>query len=163
MKHEVRMRLDHPPAAVIAGLVDARFQLEKWRRLGALSVDLLDEGGQGSIRFLTIRRRIGPKLSIPAALKRLLPTQAEFIHREEWDLDGAVGRIDIDLGALPLRVHGASRILAGSGGSEQCFEWQIHASIPVLGGALERFIAENLTRDVLAEARVMNALLQARA
>ncbi len=160
MHHEVLMRLDHPPAAVLAGLVDARFQLEKWRRLGALSVELLEQGGQGSVRVLKIRRKIGPKVQIPAVLKRLIPTEAEFIHREEWDLVSGTGRIDVDLGVLPLRVEGASAVIEKAGGCEQRFEWDIRSSIPLLGGALERFIAENLTRDVVTEARVMNELLK---
>lgn len=154
------MHLEHSPTAVLAGLVDVRFQLEKWRRLGALSVELIEEGRQGSVRFLTIRRRIGPKLQIPAALKRLIPTEAEFVHREEWDLVSGAGRIDVDLGVLPLRVQGASTVVARTDGSEQRFEWDIRASIPLLGGPLERFIADNLTRDVVGEGRVMDELLK---
>ena len=156
------MSLEHPPAAVIAGLVDAPFQLEKWRRLGALEVELLEEGGHDQVRFIKIRRRIGPKSKLPAALKRLIPTEVEFIHREEWDVDRAIGRIEVDLGGLPLRIQGASAVSARLGGSEQRFEWDIRASVPLLGGTLERFIADNLTRDVAAEGRVVDALLRAR-
>ena len=159
MKHDVLMVLAHPPEAVLAGLVDPAFQLEKWRRLGALSVELLEQGSEGSAKFLTIRRRIGPKLQIPAALKRLIPTEAEFIHREEWDVASRTGRIQIDLGALPLRVQGESRVVGVSGGSQQHFAWDIRSSIPLLGGPLERFIADNLTRDVVHEGHVMDALL----
>lgn len=160
MKHDVRMPLEHPPAAVLASLVDARFQLEKWKRLGALSVELLEQGGEGSVRFVKIRRRIGPKLQIPAALKRLIPTEAVFIHREEWNVVTGVGRIEVDLGSLPLRVQGDSSVTATPTGSEQRFEWDIRSSVPLLGSALERFIADNLTRDVVGEGRVVDALLR---
>ena len=160
MKHDVVVHLDHPPAAVLAGLVDARFQLEKWRRLGALSVDLIEEGGRGPVRFLKIRRRIGPKVQIPAVLKRLIPTEVEFIHHDEWDLVTGTGTIDVDLGILPLRVHGTSTVVAHANGSEQRFEWDIRASIPLLAGPLERFIAETLTRDVGGEGRVVDELLR---
>lgn len=160
VKHLVDVSLAHPPAAVVASLVDACFQLEKWRRLGALDVELLEQGGQGSVRFLRIRRRIGPGRSIPAALRRLIPTEAEFIHLDQWDLDRATGRIEVDLGKLPLRMGAVSTISDAPGGSLQRFEWDIRATVPLLGGALERFIADTLTRDVVGEGHVMDELLR---
>ncbi|MGQ0621402.1 MAG: DUF2505 domain-containing protein [Panacagrimonas sp.] len=158
MKHTTTIPFSCPADVVLRGLVASHFHIDKWMGMGAISCELIEEGRRGNAYFVKLRRRVR-QTSAPGPLAKLVPTEISFIHRDEWDPTTGKGIVEVETEGLPLRMRATSRVIATARGSEQRFDWEIKASVPLLGGALEKFAARDVDREIVTEARVVDALL----
>ena len=159
MKHRVVLSLPFPPDVVMRAMTSTRFHLDKVEGLGAAGCELMEEGGDAEKRFVHIRRRMPNRPAVPGALAKLLPADVVLEHRDEWNATTRTGDIQVRVQGAPVRMHAAASVVARGGGSEQVFEWDIKASVPLIGGALERFVAQDLDRSIHDEAKVVRELL----
>lgn len=155
MKHAVVIPLTHSPETALRALVQPLFHLDKWRRMGALGCELIDDGAEGEIRL----RRRARQGAAPAPLSKLVPSEVTFLNLDRWNPARKTGEVEVKLDGLPLRMHATTKVVPTAQGCELRFDWDIQASVPLLGGAMEKFVAKNVDRETLEEAKVVNALL----
>lgn len=160
MKRRIVLALPYPPEVVMRAMTTPQFHIDKVRGLGALSCELLEEGGAGSARFVHIRRRMPGRAPVSGPLAKLLPSEIVLRHRDEWDGAGRSGRIEVQIEGVPLLMRATAAVVATATGSDQCFDWEITASLPLVGGVLERFVAQDLDRSIREEAQVVKELLK---
>lgn len=158
MKHQVVIPFAHSPMTLLRSLVNPQFHVAKWRGLGAIGCQLI-EYGPTKAGFGVQLRRHAKQDAGSGLLARFVPREVTFIHRDEWDPTTLCGVIEVDLEGLPLRMRSATRIVKTATGCEQRFDWEITASIPLLGGALEALAARGIDQFIGEETRVVSALL----
>lgn len=161
MKHRIVIPLPYPPDVVMRAMATTRFHLDKIKGLGAFSCELLEEGDDGPKHFVRIRRRMPNRPAVPGAIAKLMPADVVLHHRDEWNSASRAGDIDVQVEGTPVRMRATAMVVPAAGGSEQCFDWEIKASVPLLGGTLEKFVVQDLDRTVVDESRIVRELLKA--
>lgn len=159
MKHRIVIPLPFPPEVVLRAMTTTRFHLDKIQRLGAFGCELLEEGDVGPKHFVRIRRRMPNRPAVPGALAKLLPADVILNHRDEWNAATRSGEIDVHVEGTPVRMRARVKVVPAGDGSEQVFDWEIKASVPLVGGAVEKFVANDLDRTVGDESRIVRELL----
>ncbi len=96
---------------------------------------------------------------VPAVLAKLAPQSVVLTRRDEWDTVSMTGRVEIELEKVPVRMSAATVVLETAAGCEQRFNWDIRAAVPLVGGLLEKFIAQDLTQTLRGEVQIISDLL----
>jgi hypothetical protein len=144
------LRTDHPyaaePGAVFAMLTDPEFLRAKLAALGHRDIEVSECTPE---RIVT--RRTVP-LDVPGVLRKVISPANTVVQTDEWgpERDGVrEGTWQVDARGIPVALSGTMRLHAGDGGSVETIEGRAKASVPLVGGKLEKFVVDN-TLDTLA-------------
>lgn len=159
MNHRIVIRYPFAPAVLLRALITPQFHVDKALRLGAFRCELLEQGTNGTAMTLRMRRRMPTAAPGPRALAKLIPPALVVEHHDQWDASSGCGLIAVQIAHAPVRLRARASVLAIESGCEHRFDWEIAASIPLVGGALERFIAQDLDRGLQIEATVVREML----
>ena len=89
---------------------------------------------------------------LPPSLGRMLPGNAAITKTESWrtPLDGTShGEFSIVARGVPSAGSGTMLLQPMSAGSQLRVQGAVHVRIPVVGGQVERFVTDLISRDVL--------------
>ena len=148
--HE-EFRYDHPVNEVFALIASGAFQVELTEHLGGKNVKLLDDAGADGSVTLTVSQQTA--VDLPGFAKKLVPTNATVTQTYEWpaaEADGSHrGRWSAVTKGAPISIGGPTELLpSDQGGTVHRFLGQIKANVPLVGGKLESFAHDSLTRDL---------------
>jgi len=146
--------------AVYAMLTDKAFQDRKLERTGALSwtVDIRPEGA-GSVVTST---RALPTDQIPDAFRAFVGSQITLTQTETWgapEADGSrTGTLVVQIGGAPVRFDARLRLApsgaAAAAGTLESIEGDLKASVPFLGGKIEKGAEPAVRAAIEAEERI---------
>ncbi|SDQ08686.1 DUF2505 domain-containing protein [Quadrisphaera sp. DSM 44207] len=141
MHLEAVLRYPASPAAVAALLADRSF-VEDLCRSGAATAWRVDVSGSAGAAFTVATERTVPTAQLPDAARRLLGEHLVIEQVDSWQAPDAAGR---RTGSTRLAVRGApvtaaaALALAPDGaGSREEVRGEVRASVPLLGGRVER-------------------------
>jgi len=115
---------------------------------------------QGDKTILHITRRIHRE-NVPKALSKVLKTEQTIHFVEEWQPDGdnMVGHYKSKIDGLPIKVDADLTLRATPNGCEYIIDHHPHASIPLVGRLVEKFIISQSKGGVGAEIDYLNSRL----
>lgn len=148
--HE-ELRYDHPVDRVFDLVATGAFQLEVIAHIGGRDAGLVEETAtaDGGVRLVT---RQGSGVELPGFAKKLVPANTAVTQTYEWGpaaSDGARrGTWMADIKGAPVSMSGPTGLRPAGAGCVQLFEGQVKASVPVVGGKLESFALNNLSREL---------------
>lgn len=156
MKIEEHADFNCRPDALLAMFTDRDYFLRKHERLGATDIEVVEHADDGDRFAITVQQRVPQNTPLPGFLKRLVGERIGVVQSDAWQRSDASGRIVVELAAAPVTV-GVDLTLSGkSGGSRLHLHFDIQAGVPVIGGRIERFLADDVIarmRDDLDETR----------
>ncbi|HTY72767.1 MAG TPA: DUF2505 domain-containing protein [Actinomycetes bacterium] len=161
MKLQHTLSYESDPASVFAVLKDPEYVAEKCTATGSLdsSVDVSTEGDETVIK--TTRKL--PADGLPSFAKSFVGDAITIDQVERWGPPAADGSRDGSLKATfrgtPMKVDATLRLAPGGAGSELRVAGEVKAGIPLMGGSIESYAAEELTLGLDKEAEVANARL----
>jgi hypothetical protein len=132
--HEVRY--DASVDEVYAMLTDPAFRETAARAQGATSVDVAVEDGSVRIDI------VAPNTDIPAFARKVVGASVHAIQAEEW-ADHAAD-FSITTPKIPAGLHGRRTLVADGDGCRDTFDGEAKAHLPMIGGKLEKLLAEKL-------------------
>ena len=151
MNFEHQIRYDAPPEKVYAMLADRSFreQVCDAQRVLEKSVTISPNGAGMNVTVDQQQRAGG----IPAFAQKVVGDQIHIVQKEAWSTTtdaqlevGIPGKPGHMLGSIALRPDGA--------GTVQTVTGEIKVNIPLVGGKLEKLIADMLRRALDTENRV---------
>jgi uncharacterized protein YndB with AHSA1/START domain len=151
MNFEHQIRYDAPPERVYAMLTDRSFreQVCDAQRVLEKSVTIAPNGAGTTVTVDQKQRAAG----IPSFAQKVVGDQIHIVQKESWttasdaDLEvGIPGKPGHLLGTVTLRPEGT--------GTVQTVTGEIKVNIPLVGGKLEKLIADMLARALDTENRV---------
>lgn len=161
---EHRAEFDHPVDRVHAVLTDEGFLRERLAAVGGHHSELVSFSGRGtsgaSGTRVVSRQRIGAE-HLPAAVRRIAPGGVTVNRTETWDgLDGAHyrGTVEASVQGFTGSLQGGTQLRngAGPGGTPGravlVLDGTVKVAIPLVGGAIEATIVEQLGRLLRLEA-----------
>lgn len=98
---------------------------------------------------------------LPSFARAFAGDSTQAIQREEW-LDASGGSLRIDAPGKPSSVTGSITLQPDGDGTREVVELELRIKVPLIGGKLERLLAEKITAGMDAEHEVGIAYLAGR-
>lgn len=144
---------EHPVETVYAAFTDPEFYIAKFEGIGHRDVEVLTSSDADGVFAVETSREV--PLDVPGALKALLGGWTTVIQNEEWiegEDDQFLNELDISSASVPAKMTGTMVLYAAEdGGCVNEVTITIDCSIPLLGGKVERFVADTTDEQLEAE------------
>jgi hypothetical protein len=155
---KVNAQIRYPASCekVFAMLVDASFQERVCEATGALRHEVQIETGDGTA-VITTRREL-PTDDIPDYARGFVGTTLDVVRVDRWEAPAAdgsrEGTISLEIKGAPIRLHGTMELRPDDAGCEEAIAGDLKASIPLLGGRMEKAAEPALMSAIRKEEQV---------
>jgi hypothetical protein len=144
-----------PPAEVHAMLVTPEFREEVCVQQHALShsVEISPDGETTTVLITQSQAMDGA----PAAARKLVGSSVQIVQREVWrgGDTGTGADFAMEIPGKPGHLKGGVTLVDnGDGTCDEVFTGEVKVNVPLVGGKLEGFIADLLTRALRREGQV---------
>ena len=157
MKFRHELSYDAPPDQVFAMLADPEFREAACAAMEVISADVqLDRDGDGFT--LVIDQQQNTK-DLPGFARTFAGESTQAIQREVW-LDPTGGDLTIESPGKPASATGTIRLEEAGGGTREVVELEIKVKVPLVGGKLEKLMAEKVSSGMDIEQTVGAAWLK---
>jgi hypothetical protein len=149
--------VDYPaaPEAVFAMLTDEQFQARKC--VAATAIEPVGEG----VRIVT--KRDLPTEGLPDFAKSLIGAKLVITETYDWGPAGAdgsrFGELDVEVAGAPVSLTARVGLVPNGAGSQMRIDGDLKASIPLLGGKVEKSAAPAVIDGIHQEGRTGRAWL----
>jgi hypothetical protein len=140
------------PAAVHAMLTTPAFRDEvcTYQRALEHSVDVARDGGTTTVVITRTQAMDGA----PAAARKVVGSSVGIVQREVWTGHQG-GDFAMEIPGKPGHLRGSIALVdKGDGRCDEVFTGEVKVNVPLIGGKLEGFVADILTRALRREGEV---------
>lgn len=157
MRINDELRYQAAPDAVAVMLADPAFNDAVSQRMGAVS-HTTDVVGDPSGAFTVTTVRTLPTDDFPDVARKFVGATVDVREVDTWEAaaqDGSRdGRIAVEIVGAPLRLNGTLRLRPEGDATVEVVEGDLKASVPLVGGALERAAEPAIRSAVRQRGRV---------
>ena len=148
-----------PPADVHAMLVDESFRarVTDAQEARASTVDITPDGDAMTVRVDQTRGSEG----IPAFAQKIVGDSIRIVQVETW-AGASEAALDVTITGKPGRLIGTISLTADGSGTVKVVDGDLRVNVPLLGGKLERLVADLLGVALDQEGRVGRTWLAGR-
>ena len=136
-----------PIDRVRAMLNDPAFREQVATRTGALSCQAAYGGGK-----LVVREEQAVA-GVPSFAKRFVGESTQVVHTELWG-DAGEATITIETPGKPTHIAGRITLTEAGGATTHSYDLEVTASVPLIGGKLEKLVADLTAAGLAAEGQV---------
>jgi hypothetical protein len=142
--------------AVFAMLVDSSFQERVCEATGAVHHEVTIER-DGAAAVITTRREL-PTDDIPEYARGFVGRTLDVVRVDRWEAPAAdgsrEGTISLEVQGAPIRLRGTLALRPDDGGCEEAVAGELKASVPLLGGRMEKAAEPALMSAIRKEEQV---------
>lgn len=153
LRHE--LAYDAPPADVRAMLTDPLFWDRVGEATGAIS-STATVGTEGETTRVIIDQE-QEVVGVPSFAKKFVGDSTRAITTQVWQGDTAT--FDVETPGKPTSISGTASLTANGSGSVLVYDLDVKASVPLVGGKLEKLVVELTTAGFEKEQAVGAAWL----
>jgi hypothetical protein len=159
------IRYDADPATVFAMLADPDFQERKCAATGAIDHEVeIEEYDDGGAAIRT--QRTMPTDNIPDFVRTFVGQTLTVVQVDDWQPAAADGSREgttvVEIKGSPVRLAAAMTLGPDGAGSRQTIDGDLKASVPIVGGRIEKAIEPALQAAIRVEQREGRTWLAAR-
>jgi len=159
MKFDDQHKLNKPAASVLAMYSDRAYFERKYKTLdGVKDFEIIECEAKGDTFRIKHRSQQRSDIPMPDFAKKFLGEYNSVVQQDTWNLKTGVGRLEIELKGVPLKISADMKV-AGADKATNTFNWNVSCSIPLLGGKLEKLIADDIRAKSAADMLLSNKLL----
>jgi uncharacterized protein YndB with AHSA1/START domain len=148
MRFRHELTYDAPPAAVFEMLADPAFREATCAAQDVISAEVrLDRDGDGFTLTVDQEQRTD---DLPSFARTFAGSSTRAIQREEW-ADPTGGTVHIDTPGKPSHIAGTITLRPDGSGTREVVELEIKVKVPLVGGKLEKLLADKVTAGMDAE------------
>ncbi|WP_016701066.1 DUF2505 domain-containing protein [Actinoalloteichus spitiensis] len=142
------------PAELHAVLVDETYLRDRLAELGGSSAELVGLTSDDSGSRAVFRHGISSR-GLPAAVRSIAPNGITVERTETWrrEGEGYVGTMAARVADTPATIDATTSIRPVDGGAELRGAGQVTVRLPLVGGMVEKAVAEQVTALLDAESR----------
>lgn len=157
MKFDIKARYAAPSATVLKAFMDKEFHARKLAALGITKHRVLAHEAKGDEFRIRIERKV--PLDAPGIVKKFVPAEATVTSEERWNGAAKTGVVTIEPAGIPVAIGCKARFADDAKGCVITYAFEVNARVPLVGGALEKFIASDMESKFAEEARAAASLL----
>ncbi len=161
MKHQSQARYPASSDVVIRMFTDRKFHTRKLEAMGLEDQKnywVLDCAKDGPAFRIRIKRKV--PMQAPAIVKKFIPAESTVVNEESWNAASKTGRVVVEPQGMPLEMSCTTQLRDQAGECLVSFDWTIHAKVPLLSGALEKFVVADMEKRAAEEAEIAIRLLK---
>lgn len=155
MKHTTTARYPVSSAAVLKMFGNKEFHTRKLDAMG-YKYRVLDSKAAGKEFSISIERKV--PMDAPALIKRLIPAETVVVNEESWNAAAKTGRVKVMPKGVPVEVSCTAALKDEGKGCVITYNWDVSAKVPLVGGALEKFVVSDLDKRLAQETAASVAL-----
>jgi uncharacterized protein DUF2505 len=133
---------------VYSTLVDEAFLTARLKDIGGKGAALLDHRTSDDSVDIKLRQGVDAQ-QLPGAVRSILSGDLVVEREERWRGREAAGRATIN--GVPAEIRSRSRLAANGNGTELVVSAEVRVGIPLIGGKIEKVVAEQVTKLLTAE------------
>lgn len=141
MRVDSEIRYEADPDEVAAMLADPAFVERKCDAMGALDRSA-EISGDSTGSFTATSSRTMPTDDFPDFARKMVGDTVKIKQVDAWeapDADGSrEGTVTVEIAGAPLKVTGQMSLRPDGAGTVQTVDAELKASIPIIGGKLEK-------------------------
>lgn len=157
MKHQNQARYPAPAEVVMRMFTDINFHTRKLDQMGFSSYRVVEHAFDGKSFRIKVERKV--PMQVPGVLKKVVPTESTAINVESWDVQAGTGSVTVEPVGMPLEISCQARFEKRGAECTVHYDWNIKAKIPLVGGALEKFVAADMDKHFARETAIGVKLL----
>jgi uncharacterized protein YndB with AHSA1/START domain len=148
MKFRHELRYDAPPSAVFEMLADPAFREAVAEAMDVISADVdLQRDGDG---FTLTVDQLQKTDDLPGFARTFAGDSTQAVQRETWR-SASSGDLSIEAPGKPTSMSGTIRLEPTGAGTTEVVELEIKVKVPLIGGKLEKLMAEKVRAGMDAE------------
>ena len=89
---------------VLKMFTDKSYFLNKYKKVGATHVEVLECSQTGDTFSITTSRQVAVEAPVPAFAKKLVPEQITIIQTDTWNVQTRKGTLDIQFKGIPVTI-----------------------------------------------------------
>ena len=156
MKFRHELSYDASPAEVFEMLADPGFREKVGEALDVVSADIsLERDDDG---FKLTNDQVQRTEGLPSFAKKIAGDTTRVIQAERWSSPTS-GTLRIDAPGKPTSMAGTIELRPDGAGTVEVVELEIKAKVPLVGGKLEKLMAEQVREGMDTEREVGRAWL----
>ena len=160
MKFRHELSYDAPPDEVYAMLASPAFRRQACAAMEVISADVqLDPDPDGSDGFTLVIDQLQNTKDLPGFARTFAGESTRAIQREVW-LGKQSGNLSIESPGKPASATGTIRLEPAGTGTTEVVELEIKVKVPLIGGRLEKLMAEKVAEGMDLERSVGVAWLK---
>ena len=147
-----RHRYSHPVEKVWAAFSDPDFYQAKFEGIGHRDVEVVSTEHDDDGFSIELSRQV--PVEVPGVLRGLLSEWNTLLQHERWTEEGQgvySNELNIEANGVPAAMTGTMRLSASGQGCVNDVAITIRASVPLIGGKLEQFVARDTEATLAAE------------
>jgi len=157
MKHQSQARYPAPAEVVIRMFTDRDFHTRKLDAMGLKRYEVLEHVLDGPDFRIKILRQV--PMQAPALVKKFIPAESTVINEERWNIKNKTGAVLVEPRGMPLQLSCITALRDQGKACVVSFDWTIQAKVPLLGGALEKFVVADMEKRAAEETDIAIGLL----
>jgi hypothetical protein len=151
MKFRHELRYPAAPEQVFEMLADPAFRQAVAEAMDVISADVqLDRDGEG---FTLVIDQLQKTDDLPAFARTFAGDSTQAIQRETWT-SASGGDLRIEAPGKPTSIGGTIRLEPDGAGTTEVVELEIKVKVPLIGGRLEKLMAEKVQAGMDLEHQV---------
>ena len=158
MKHQSQARYPAPSDVVMRMFTDKNFHTRKLDAMGLKNYQILDHALEGADFRIRIRRKV--PMQAPALVKKFFPAESTVVNEERWNTKSRTGSVLVEPQGVPLEMSCLTALKDQGGECIVSFDWTVKAKIPLVGGALEKFVVSDMERLAAEETVIAIRMLK---
>lgn len=139
------------PQQIMAMMQDPGYAGAKYTELGDVKFEVKSHEPDDNGLNVTVDREVNANL--PDMAKKVLGEANQMVQSEVWRADGDsfVGNMTIDSPGKPITITATNVIKPAGDGSDWTVDFEIKASVPLIGGKIEKMVAEETKASLVKE------------
>lgn len=150
-----RFRYAAPADRVYGALVDRSYLDARLATMGGKDAAVVELTSDADGARYVLHQGVGAE-QLPGSVARILPGDLVIERAETWQRGGPgryEGTVSATVRGAPGKIDGVLSLVDVDGGSEYGLDGEAKVDVPLLGGAIEAMVAEQITKLIDGEAR----------
>ncbi|QHS09573.1 DUF2505 domain-containing protein [Sinimarinibacterium sp. NLF-5-8] len=160
MKLEQKHVLNKPADNVIQMYTDRAFFERKYQMLGFTNIQVLEHEKTGDTFRIKVSYTTQTNAPIPEIAKKFVPSEAQITQTDSWDIRTRKGQLQVDIKGTPVKAVCDMALTDSGSGAVNTHHWNISCGIPLVGGKIEKIVAQDIEAKSGNDVRVTNEILQ---
>ena len=147
-----RHQYHHPVKKVWAAFSDPEFYQAKFEGIGHRDVEVISTEHDDDGFSIELSRQV--PVEVPGVLRGMLGEWNTLLQHERWTEEGKgvySNELHIEARGVPAAMSGVMKLSASGKGCVNEVAITIRASVPLIGGKLEQFVARDTEATLAAE------------
>lgn len=159
MKFQETFDFNYPADVILRMFGDKNYYLAKYERMGGEAPEVLGTTSEGDHFAITVRHALNAsRLKFPDFITSRIGDELHLRQTDSWQLDKSEGHITIEIEKAPVEIESRLHLAGAGSGSRLTLDFDIQASVPLIGGKVEKAVAGPISRHVHKDLTLTNQM-----